>query len=131
MPGSEFKEGSRTPEPVFSASKICCLSVLRKFYLKLLSFLSFPFFFFSGLFSISWAAPEAYGGSQVRGLIRAVATGLRPEPQQRRDPSHVYNLHHSSRQLGLLNALSEAKALTRKLMVSSGIAFCCTMAGTP
>ena len=34
-------------------------------------------FFFFCLFAISWAAPSAYGGSQARGLIRAVATGLR------------------------------------------------------
>ena len=26
--------------------------------------------------AISWAAPTAYGGSQARGLIGAVATGL-------------------------------------------------------
>ena len=32
--------------------------------------------FFFGLFAISWAAPAAYGGSQARGRIRAVATGL-------------------------------------------------------
>ena len=35
------------------------------------------FFFFFGLFAISWAAPTAYGGSQARGLIGAVAAGLR------------------------------------------------------
>ena len=29
------------------------------------------------LFAISWAAPMAYGGSQARGLIGAVATSLR------------------------------------------------------
>ena len=29
------------------------------------------------LFAISWAAPSAYGGSQARGRIGAVATGLR------------------------------------------------------
>ena len=29
------------------------------------------------IFAISWAAPAAYGGSQARGLIRAVATSLR------------------------------------------------------
>ena len=34
------------------------------------------FFFFFGLFAISWAAPAAYGGSQARGLIGAVATSL-------------------------------------------------------
>ena len=32
---------------------------------------------FFGLFAISWAAPAAYGGSQARGPIGAVATGLR------------------------------------------------------
>ena len=31
---------------------------------------------FFGLFAISRAAPTAYGGSQARGLIRAVAVGL-------------------------------------------------------
>ena len=47
-------------------------------------FFSVATFFFS-LFAISWAAPAAYGGSQARGRIGAVATGLRPrpEPQQR------------------------------------------------
>ena len=30
-----------------------------------------------GLFALSWAAPEAYGGSQARGRIGAVAPGLR------------------------------------------------------
>ena len=34
------------------------------------------FFFFFGLFAISRAALGACGGSQAKGLIRAVATGL-------------------------------------------------------
>ena len=34
------------------------------------------FFFFPCLFAISWAAPEAHGGSQARGLIKAVAASL-------------------------------------------------------
>jgi len=34
------------------------------------------FFFFFGLFAISWAAPAACGDSQARGLIGAVAAGL-------------------------------------------------------
>ena len=34
-------------------------------------------FFFFCLFTFSWAAPVACGGSQARGLIGAVATGLR------------------------------------------------------
>ena len=33
--------------------------------------------FFLIFFAISWAAPVAYGGSQARDLIGAVATGLR------------------------------------------------------
>ena len=37
-------------------------------------FINYSFFF--GLFAISWAAPMAYGGSQARGLIGAVATSL-------------------------------------------------------
>ena len=47
------------------------------------NFLIFIFInFFFGLFVFSRAAPAAYGGSQARGLIGAVATGLTPEPQQ-------------------------------------------------
>ena len=34
------------------------------------------FFFLSFFFAISGAAPAAYGGSQARGQIRAVAAGL-------------------------------------------------------
>ena len=36
----------------------------------------FVCFLFFCLFAISWATPEAYGGYQARGLIRAVATSL-------------------------------------------------------
>ena len=36
----------------------------------------FFFVFLSVVVAISWAAPAAYGGSQARGLIGAVATGL-------------------------------------------------------
>ena len=34
-------------------------------------------FYFFVFFAISWAAPKAYGGSQAKGQIRVVATGLR------------------------------------------------------
>ena len=40
-----------------------------------LSHENFPPLFFCH-FAISWAAPVAYGGSQARGLIGAIATGL-------------------------------------------------------
>ena len=63
----------------------------------------FFFFFVFCLFvvvvvvAISWAAPAAYGGSQVRGRIRPVAAGY-ARATATRDPSRVCNLHHSSRQ---------------------------------
>ena len=68
-------------------------------------FFSFLFFFFFCLFAISRAASMAYGGSQARGLIGAVAAGL----------------HHSSHQGQILNPLSEAMDQTRNLMLPSRI----------
>ena len=43
-----------------------------------------------------WTTPAAYGGSQARGQIRAVAAIAT------QDPSHLCNLHHSSRQRWVL-----------------------------
>ena len=37
------------------------------------------------------------------------------------DPSHVCDLHHSSRQLGILNPLNKARDQTHNLMVPSQI----------
>ena len=61
--------------------------------------------FFFGLFAISRAAPVAYGGSQARGRIGAVATGLphsntgsepclQPTPQLKQRPilNRTFNL---------------------------------------
>ena len=41
------------------------------------SFNKYYFFFFFGLFAFSRATLAAYGGSRARGLIQAVAAGLR------------------------------------------------------
>ena len=38
--------------------------------------ISFLFYFFFGLFAISWAAPPAYESSQARGRIGAIAASL-------------------------------------------------------
>ena len=51
-------------------------------------FYLFLFLFFC-LFAISWAAPAAYGGSQARGQIRAVATGLRQSHSKRGSEPHL------------------------------------------
>ena len=48
-----------------------------------------------------------------------------------RDPSHVCDLHHSSRQRQILNLLSKARDPIRNLMVPSQIRFHCSTEGTP
>ena len=50
------------------------VSSLRVFSKTFLHFIHL--FIYFCLFAISWAAPAAYGGSQARGLIGAVAAGL-------------------------------------------------------
>ena len=55
------------------------------------------------------AAPEAYGGSQARGLIGAVATTAYARTTATQDPSCVCNLHHSSQQCRFLNPLSKTR----------------------
>ena len=47
------------------------------------------------------------------------------------DPSHICDLHHSSRQRRSLNPLSKTRDRTRNLMVPSLIHFRCAMMGTP
>ena len=76
------------------------------------------FFFFFLLFL--WAAPAAYGGSQARGLIGAVATSL-ARATATQDPSRVCDLHNSSQQRRILNPLSKGRDRTRNLMVPSRI----------
>ena len=47
------------------------------------------------------------------------------------DPSHVCDLHHSSRQHRILNPLSKTRDRTCNFMVSSQIRFHCATTGTP
>ena len=81
------------------------------------------------------ATPAAYGGSQARGLIGAVAAAS-ARATATRDPSWVCDLHHGSWQRRILNPLSQARDQTHNLMVplshdgnskaSSFINFTCT-----
>ena len=83
----------------------------------------FPFFFFWSL-PFSWVTPTAYGGSQARGLIGAVAASLRQSHTNagsKPHPSRVCNLHRSSRQRRIVNPLSKGRDRTRNLMVPSRI----------
>ena len=86
------------------------------------------------------AALEAYGGSQGRGLIGAVAASLRLSICQSHsntrvtatpDPSGICKLHHSSRQHQILNPLIEARDQTCILMDPSWVCFLYATTGTP
>ena len=65
----------------------------------------------------------AYGTSRLQGeselQLPAYATATAT-----RDPSHLCDLHHSSRQHQTLNPLSEAKDRTYVLVVPTQIPFC-------
>ena len=72
------------------------------------------------IFSFSRAAPAAYGGSQARSPVGAVAANLR---QSHSNAGSKLRLQptHSSRQRWVLNPLSKARDQTRSLMVPSQI----------
>ena len=83
----------------------------------LLSFLSFPLFFSFVFFR---GTSMAYGGSQARGRIRAVATGH--SHSHTRSELHLH-LQHSSQHCWILNPLSEARDYTRILVAASRIRY--------
>ena len=70
------------------------------------------FFFFFFLRAVS----AAYGNSQARGQMGAIAAGLH-HSNARSD--HIFDLHHSSQQCQILNLLSEARVGTCVLMDTS------------
>ena len=71
-------EGASRELPTAPHIPCLCISSIWMFTCILYHVLYFYFLFFlSFFFAISWAAPAAYGGSQARGLIWAVATSLR------------------------------------------------------
>ena len=71
-----------------------------------------------------------YGGSQSRGQIGAVATGLH-HSHTIWDLSRICDLHHSSQKRQILNLLSEARDQTHNPMVPSQIHFRCATMGAP
>ena len=78
------------------------------------------FFIFWSFFAISWAAPAAYGGSQARGWIGAVATGLR---QRHSNAGSEPRLQPTPQLTAMpdVNPLSKGRDRTRNLMVPSRI----------
>ena len=93
------------------ATSLSSFAIVHLFNLFLFVIL-FYFWSFLGLL------PVAYGGSQVRGLIGAVAASLR---QSHSNVGSEPCLYHSSRQHWMLNPLSKAREWTRNLMVPSQI----------
>ena len=85
------------------------------------------FCFVSCLFG---ATPAAYGGSQARGWIGATVPAYTTAIATQ-DPSHIFDLHHSSQQCHILNSLSKARNRTCILMDTSQIHFHWAMTGTP
>ena len=68
------------------------------------------------------AVPVAYGGSQARAPVGAVAASLcHSHSNIRSEP--VCDLHHSSGQRRILNLLSEARDRTHNLMVPKSDSF--------
>ena len=101
-PGSSWSRSKQTtPHPVCpSGISATCWEDKNWFYLF--------------IFSLCRATPTAYGTSQARGRIEAIAASL----------------HHSSWQHWIFNPLSEASDQTCILMDASQICFCWAMVGT-
>ena len=74
--------------------------------------------------------PMAFGGSQERDGIRAIAASLHHSHSNSNMGSGP-PLYHSSWQRWIYNPLSEARDQTHNLMITSQIRFCCTMMETP
>ena len=65
--------------------------------------------FFFGLFAFSSATLAAYGGSQTRVLIGAIATGLHQSHSNAGSQPRLQPTPHSSRQRQILNPLSKPR----------------------
>ena len=84
------------------------------FFCLFIFFWFFGFFFFG--FCLFRAAPEAYGGSQARDRIEPQRLAYPIATVMPQDPSHVCDLHHSSRQCQIFNPFSKARDQTQVLM---------------
>ena len=82
------------------------------------------FFVFLGPHPQHMEVPRLGVESELQLPAYAIGTAMQ-------DQSHVYDLHHSSRQRRIPNPLSKARDRTHNLMVPRQIHFCCAMTGTP
>ena len=87
------------------------------YFQQVFLFLFFLFFLFLPFLGL---LPAAYGGSQARGLIGAVAADLR-HSHSKAGSEPCRDLYHSSRQCQIFNPLSKATDQTHNLMVPGQI----------
>ena len=80
--------------------------------------------FFSGLHLWYMEVPRLGVESELQLQAYTTATAMQ-------DPSHIYDLYHSSWQCRIPNTLREARNKTHILMDTSQIHLCCTTMGTP
>ena len=115
----------RCPRILLTVVLVSKTEIGADFYNSLTLVFCFLFFLVACLFR---AAPTAYGGSQIRSLIGAIAAGLRHSNPR---SELVCNPYHPSQQRRILNPLSKARDGTGNLMIPSWISFHCTTRGTP
>ena len=97
-----------TATAMLDLSHVCnlhCRSWQRWILIFLIYFILFL------VFCLFRASSVAYGGSQTRGRIGAVASSPHHTTAVQ-DPSCICNLHHSSKQCQILNPLSGARDQT-------------------
>ena len=112
----------RLPEEVLTSSFLrgCFKLVLT----SITAFAHGVFFWWGGHTHGIWKFPGEGSKSELELLAYTQLTAMQ-------DPSHVCDLHHSSRQCRILNPLNEASDQTQDLLVPGQICFCCATMGTP
>ena len=90
----------------------------------IIQFVFVIFCLFLGLHSWHMEVPRLVVKSEPQLAAYTTATAMK-------DLSRVYNLHHDSRQLWILNLPSEVREQTHLLMYTSQIHFRCATMGTP
>ena len=127
----EYDKPTEVAEDVSEGECVCgcvygcehgCESVYTHWCIHECIYMGVCFFGFGFFFLLFRATPAAYGDSEARGRIGAVAAGYATTTPP--DPSHLCDLHHSSWQCRALNPLSEARDQTCVLMDASPVCFC-------
>ena len=100
-------------------------------YIERLHFVTVSFKPITFFFGLLRAASMAYGSSQARWWIGAVATGLHITATAMPDLSHTFDLYYSSWQCWILNPLSEARDGTLIFIDPSWVCYQWATTGTP